>query len=271
MNSGQTSARKPRILVTRAAGQASVLAEELERLGARPVIIPAIEIAPPDSYEVLDGALMQLERFDWLIVTSANAVTAIAERVEQLGVDLPLDALKIAAIGSATARALEEQGWRADLVPASAVAESLAEALIPYAQHQTHRATRFLLIRAQEGRDMLPQALDREGGEVTVAPAYKTQVSRAGLQALQAEFAAADDLPDGVTLTSSSAARNFFALMSEAGIAAKNRLTIASIGAITSQTLRHLGHPPHVEAQEATVISLANAIMRYLREARRLN
>ena len=120
----------PRILVTRSPHQASELADALRALGAEPVLIPTIETVEPTSYAPLDEALARLDGFDWLIFTSANAVEAFARRLD--GRALPVG-LKIAAIGAATARALEAAGFGVDLVPALAVAESLTEALLPFA------------------------------------------------------------------------------------------------------------------------------------------
>lgn len=260
----QSPSRKPRVLVTRAADQASSLAQELELLGAKPLVIPVIEIVAPDSYAPLDDALRELQKFEWLVFTSANAVTALPRRAAQLGVHLLLNGQKIAAIGSATARALQEQGWEPDLVPSVAIAESLTEALLSYSRNKEGEPSCFLLVRAQEARDLLPDTLRDNGAQVTIVHAYKTQMSAEGADALREEFADAANLPNAVTLTSSSSAKNFFELLSAAGLTVPADLVIASIGPITTATLRELGHPPHVEAEGATVRALAEATMNFL-------
>ena len=124
---------KPRVLVTRSPGQASELATQLRERGLEPVLVPAIEIGPPSSFGALDDALARFSAFQWVIFTSANAVEALQERLDVLGLSAhgvfgAGSSPRIAAIGPATARALESIGLQVDLVPAQAVAESLTEA-----------------------------------------------------------------------------------------------------------------------------------------------
>ena len=257
--------RKPRVLVTRASGQASALAEELVRLGAEPVIVPIIELVPPDSFGELDAAMAQIDRFDWVLFTSANAVHALSARAKEQGLTLNFAGLKVAVIGAATARAVESIGKRVHLTPQTAVAESLAEALIPFVRRPDGASNRFLLVRAQDGREHLPEVLREAGGEVTIASAYKTQMPAKGVDALQNCFAHAAGPPEALTLTSSSAAKNFFALLSAAKLELGSTTAVASIGPITSATLRELGHSPNVEAPEASVQALANVTIEYLK------
>ena len=125
--------RGRRILITRTRSQASSLAAGLEEFGAIPIIIPTIEIVPPSSFRELDAVVSSLEAFDWLLFTSANAVQAFLQRAQVYG--RPLRPPHIAAIGPATERALRATGALPSdhpiLVPPRAVAESLAETLLP--------------------------------------------------------------------------------------------------------------------------------------------
>jgi uroporphyrinogen-III synthase len=148
---------RPRVLIIRSPHQASALAEQLLLLGAEPLLIPTIELVEPSSFAALDHALSKMESFDWLLFTSANSVEAFARRH---GVPR-VSSQKIGAIGSATAKALEAVGLRADVVPPQAVAESLAEALLPFAEREDGGAARFLLVRAEVGREVLPETLLR--------------------------------------------------------------------------------------------------------------
>src|SRR6266702_709642 len=122
-----------RILITRTRHQASTLATELAALGAAPILIPTIELAPPESLAALDAALAAIRTYDWLIFTSANAVEAFHRRAQFH--HLTAVPKKIAVIGPATARAVESIGLQVDLIPPRYVAESLAEALTPHAQN----------------------------------------------------------------------------------------------------------------------------------------
>ena len=119
-----------RVLVTRAAHQAGRLSEGLRALGAEVLEVPVLEIRPPASFGPLDKALRQLDRYDWLILTSANTVRAVSERTAELGLRLETPAgLKVAAIGDATAAAARKAGFPVTLVPETYVAESLLKGL----------------------------------------------------------------------------------------------------------------------------------------------
>ena len=174
------------VLVTRSPHQSSELVTKLSALGLEPVLVPAIELALPSSFDALDAALADLASFDWLIFTSANAVEAFHRRMESAGRGVGVDRLRIAAIGPATARALESIGRVPELIPPQAVAESLTEALLPRARGPDGGPTRFLLMRAEDARDVVPEALNAAGARVTVAPAYRTVVPAGSIDAVQA-------------------------------------------------------------------------------------
>jgi uroporphyrinogen-III synthase len=246
-----------RILITRTRHQASDLAAQLEALGATPILIPTIEIAPPASFAALDAALTCLRTYDWLLFTSANAVEAFHRRAQFLHLtQLPRH---IAAIGPATLNAANAIGLTIDLVPQQYIAESLAEALVPEAPGKT-----FLLVRAAEARDILPETLTAAGATVTIAEAYRNQLPAESIQALQNLFASPETHPDAITFTSASTARNLFALLEAANLTLPGHITLASIGPITSQALRDLGHEPTIEAAEPTISALIQSLQNHL-------
>src|SRR6266498_992197 len=115
-----------RIAITRAEEQSAGLLARLSALGATSVVCPAIAIAPPADYTALDVAIGRLEQYDWLIVTSANGVRALLDRMAALGRRAAeLAHLTIGAIGPATAEALAERGLHASFVPSAYVAEAI--------------------------------------------------------------------------------------------------------------------------------------------------
>jgi uroporphyrinogen-III synthase len=262
------SSRSFRVLVTRSSKQASALSDHLRALGCEPILIPTIETIEPASFELLDQALSQLQTFQWLIFTSANAVNVYASRMRT-----PVEAksVQIAAIGAATARALEAAGLKPDLIPPQAVAESLTEALLPHVKQPNGTATRFLLIRAEEAREHLPETLRAAGAEVTIAPAYRTVVPESSIEAIRQLYAKSASWPDAITFTSVSTVRNLLTLLEAAEINTStlnglNKPTLASIGPITSHALREEGYEPDVESPEASVATLAEILVKYLRE-----
>jgi uroporphyrinogen-III synthase len=249
-----------RVLITRSTAQASELADSLRLAGFEPVTIAAIEIVEPDSFAELDTALARLESFHWLIFTSANAVKVFGERAGEV---LP-SGIRIAVIGPGTARAVEKHGLRIDLLPSHGVAESLAEALLPFAHQPDGVATRFLLVRAKQARDYLPETLRAAGAEVTIAAAYRTVIPAGSIAAVRELFRSAEKYPDAITFASSSAVTNLVALLEASGLTLPPEILRISIGPITSQTLCELNLPPNAEAAEATIPSLVQSVVRAL-------
>ena len=250
-----------RILVTRGRHQAGQLSAQLTALGAEVIELPAIEILPPDSWQPLDSALANLQQYQWLIVTSANTVRSIRERLAALHLTTGAFAhLKIAAIGSATEAALREAGLEIALTPEEYVAESLIVAL----GDQT-RNSRVLIARAAIARDIIPESLVRGGAHVDVVDAYRTVIPESSIALTKEIFAPGQQLPDAATFTSSSTVTNFLQLLEVAGIQRVPREVQAiSIGPITSQTLRIHGWEPTAEANPHDIPGLVQAIQNAL-------
>lgn len=244
------------VLVTRTRQQASVLRERLVELGAHVLEAPTIELAPPQNWNEVDDALRQVQQYNWLVLTSANGVDAIAQRLAHLDLDARHFAgVKLAAIGDATAAAMQSRlGLRPDLVPTRFVAESLAAELI--AQHDM-AGKRVLLLRADIARPALPTLLSDAGATVTEVVAYETRLAKA----LPDDVLAA--LRNGavhwVTFTSASTANNLAELLRDER-SLLNRLKIASIGPITSEAVRALGLQVNVEADVASIDGLVAAL-----------
>jgi len=248
-----------RVLVTRAAHQAGKLSEGLRSVGAEPVEVPVLEIQPPAGYDAIDLALRRLDTYDWLILTSANTVRAFAERAAELRLPLaPQGALKVAAIGEATAEAARKQGLPVTLIPGAYVAEAMVEALAKQAAGQ-----KFLLARAEVARDVIVDALRKVGARVDVVDAYRNVMPADAPDRLRAAMAQGID---AATFTSSSSATH----LAEAASAAEVPFPLAgvpavSIGPVTSKTLRELGWEPTAEADPHDIPGLIAAVEATLR------
>jgi uroporphyrinogen-III synthase len=256
------------VLVGRARHQASALSSGLRDLGAQVLEIPFIEIRKPRSYQPLDAALKHLSAYDWLILTSVNGVDALWERLRKLRMGgKPMRHLKIAAIGPATQQAIERHGVKVNVVPKEYVAESVVASL-----RRKVKGKRVLLARAKVARDVIPWELRKLGARVDVVEAYETVVPPSSRQRLRAALVSQNRRPDWITFTSSSTVKNFMALVDESrgrvgrdhtGGSHKRHLKgvrLASIGPVTSSTLRELGLPVDVEAAEYTIPGLIEAI-----------
>jgi uroporphyrinogen III methyltransferase / synthase len=239
-----------RIVVTRAREQAGALAVHLHWLGADVIELPTIEIRPASDYAPLDSALTRLRNYDWLIFTSANGVRFFLERLDRSASDLRAIHGRICAIGPATRDALERFHLKVDVMAEQYVAEGLLHAL---ADHDLTHA-RVLIARAAVARDVLPEELARRGATVEVVEAYQT-VMPPGLPERAAGILARK--PDWITFTSSSTVQN---LVDAVGASALRGLRIASIGPITTSTLRQHGLSAAVEASVYSIPGLVDAL-----------
>ena len=293
------------MLVGRARHQAGTLSAELRRLGAQVLEIPFIEIRKPRSFKPLDEALENLATYNWLILTSVNGVEAMWDRMAKLGPALPAadrdregheftgavkgekkgpalaagGRIRIAAIGPATKKAIEQRGLTVDVVPKEYVAESVVQSL-----KRRVKGKRVLLVRAKVARDVIPRELRKAGAQVDVIEAYETVVPRSSRRRLQAVLKNPRRRPHVVTFTSSSTVRNFVALLGGSRAAARmlqafggqecpphtlaDRPAMASIGPVTSSTLRELGLGVNIAAKEFTIPGLVEAIAQAFAERR---
>lgn len=248
------------VLVTRAASQSSQFSELLLAKGAQVVELPALEIREPTSWEGLDSAIAQLDQFDWLILTSANAVNGFLDRLNHWGRDWrALAGLKIAVVGEKTNRVLNQRGLIADFVPPKFVADSLIEHF-----PADPAGLELLFPRVEKGgRPVLVEQMSAKGARVCEVAAYDSACPRAIPAA--AKLILERQGIDVVTFASSKTVRHFARLMAQTfgeswlgqvmeGVA------IASIGPQTSRDCRDLLGNVTVEAEEYTLPGLVTAL-----------
>lgn len=246
-----------RILVTRASRQSIGLSFPLRELGADVIEVPTIEIRPPQSFATLDYALLKIDHYDTLILTSVNGVETLFERYHRQGLPIvDMQHLLVVAIGPATAAAIQSEGVSVSIVPEKYVAESVVEAL----RGKITQHSRILLVRAKVARDVLPDELRKTGAQVEVIEAYETVVPENAATRLKEVFADPATQPHIVTFTSSSTATNFLALLGPERNSMLDGVKLASIGPVTSATLKQAGLTPDIEASEYTMQGLVEAI-----------
>jgi uroporphyrinogen-III synthase len=265
MNAMLSALTGKRIVVTRAAGQADELDVLLRSRGAEPLAYPCIAIAPPEDTGPLDAAVRDLAagRFDWLVLTSQNAVTALAERLKALALLPPQSGgrwpVALAAVGAATARAaVNELGLTADLVPDEFVAEALATALIA----RLRPGDRVLLCQADIARPVLADVLRAAGIALTSVIAYRTMIGSGGVN-LPVLLAAHQ--VDALTFTSASAVRNLLQRLQDDGgrLADLADVPIACLGPVAAAAAQKLGLMVHILPGEPTIPALVAALEAY--------
>ncbi len=248
-----------RVIIGRAKAQAGSLAKLLREQGANVTAIPFIEIHKPKSFKQLDQAIKAIREYDWLILTSVNGVEALFRRMTKLRMEPGwLAHLRIAAIGPATKAAIETHGLNVSVVPKEYVAESVVAAL-----RKKVEGRNVLLVRAKVARDVIPNELRKAGAAVDVVEAYETVLPKPSRKALIAALQDSKKRPDVVTFTSSSTARNFVELIgAEAAYSGLlDGVKLASIGPVTTSTLKELGLKANIKAKEYTIPGLAKAIV----------
>ncbi len=240
----QAAGRGLRVLILRPREGAREWAERLRQAGHEPVLYPTIRVAPPEDWGPLDEALHRLSRgeYHWLVLTSANGVRFVWDRLRALGLQVPAQT-RIAVIGPATARALRAQGREPDLMPPTYVAEALADAL------DDVQGLRILLARADRARPALRDLLQDRGAQVDEVAAYRTLV-------------APPETPpppvDVVVFSSPSTVQGFVQALRGRPFPENTR--VVCIGPITAQAAREAGLPVHAVAREYTLEGILEVV-----------
>jgi len=245
-----------KIIVTRAAEQAGEFSAKLAVRGATVLECPTIQLVGPESWQLLDLAIRELPGYDWLVLTSGNAVRYFFQRLDELGLDTrALACCRICAVGPKTADEIRSFGIKPDLVPTDYKAEGVVEEFSRLDMH----GSRVLFPRADKARDIIPRELKRMGAHVDSPVAYRNIFpERLPPETL---FALEKRSVDCITFTSSSTVQNLAAMLGEELMLDMLKgVAVASIGPITSKSCRDLGLRVDIEPQSHTLDDLAEAL-----------
>jgi uroporphyrinogen III methyltransferase/synthase len=249
-----------RIVVTRAPEQAGELIRELERLGAEVLILPTVRFAPPSDWQPVDSALRAIDEFDWILLTSQNAVRFFAQRFGELKLDvksLPLRKPLFAVVGPATAQAAMESGFRVDYAATVHSGEGLAQEL-----QASLRGASVLLPRSDRADDRLPTSLREVGAHVTEVVAYRTAAPKELDAQIVNRVQRAE--VDAVVFASPSAYHNLSDVVGAKRLAdLSSRMDLAAIGPTTARALRQAEARVAIEANESSAAGLADAIAKH--------
>lgn len=244
-----------RVVITRAAEQAESMATQLQAYGAEPIYYPTIAFAPPEDYTQFDAALHGLvaNEYDWLVLTSANGVRAVQQRLAELDLDFSAYAGKLAVVGPATATTCHELLHRGPAVmPEKFVAEYLADALGDLT------GQRVLIATADLARAVLPERLTAAGAIVNRVTAYRTVAASGGADV---PLLLSTNQIDVITFTSGSAATYFVERIGAEHLPRARQTIIACIGPIAAKGAEQVGLSPTIIADPSTTEGLIAALV----------
>ena len=248
-----------RIVITRSAAQSEMLAKELSARGAIPVVLPLVSFADPEDFAPLDRAIEEIQQFDWIILTSAQAVRAVVKRGEELERSLMRSGskLRIASVGPVTAEAARQAGLPVEYVAETHTGAALAEELGDRLQ-----GAKVFLPRSDRANPDLPPALKRRGAQVTEVIAYRTlkptDVDQRNLRQI------AEGAADAVLFFSPSAVQHFAELFGGEQLRAlQDKLAITAVGPVTANVLRQAGVGRTVLAGDTTAAAVVNALEKH--------
>jgi uroporphyrinogen-III synthase len=248
-----------RVVVTRAVEQSESLVKALREKGAAPVLMPLVAFGPPDDPGLVDEAIRRAGGYDWMFLTSQNALRALQERSEALDLRLAqaMAGVRIAVVGPATAEAAGNAGLRVEYVAAkhqgTAMAEELGEQL---------RGKRILLPRSDRANPELVERLERLGARVTEIVAYKTV--RPDVQSLKKAQEMAREGADAMLFFSPSAVHHLEDVLgSEKFLEFSRRALFTAIGPITRDALQAAQVERVVTAKDTTVEAVLSALTDY--------
>ena len=245
-----------RIVITRSAAQSAAIAQELSARGAVPIVLPLVSFADPEDFAPLDAAIAQIEQFDWVIFTSAQAVRAVVRRGEELKNPLVRTGgkFRIAAVGPATAEAARETGlsveYTAETHTGAGLADELGKRLF---------GTKVFLPRSDRANPDLPPALKRHGARVSEVVAYRTlrptEIDQQKLRQV------AEDEADAVLFFSPSAVQYFVSLFGDEQLRKlQDKLCITAVGPVTGSALHEAGVTRVVLAGDTTAAAVIETL-----------
>jgi uroporphyrinogen III methyltransferase/synthase len=245
-----------RILITRPKEQAEPLRAQLAELGAEVILFPTVEIREPASWQPLNEAIQNINRYQWLIFTSVNGVENFFARFQKVRKDIrDLGGIKIAAIGPATEKAIRRFVLGVEIIPDEFKAENLVESL----KGKVMKGSRVLIPRAKIAREVLPEELRKQGAQVDVVEAYETVIPKTNRSRLEQTL---EERPlDMVVFTSSSTVSNLAEIVAPATLRqVLEKTAVAAIGPITAQAVEKFGLKVSVQPGHYTVPALVEAI-----------
>jgi len=229
--------------------------------GATAIECPTIHIMEPQQWGPLDEAITKINEYDWLVLSSANAVSYFFKRLEEKGLDSrAIGSCRVCTVGHKTAEVLKTYGIKADLIPSDYKAEGIVE---EFAKLDI-KGLKVLYPRADHAREVIPLELARMGAFVD-SPISYSNVMPEKLPP-EAVLALETRSVDCITFTSSSTVRNLAAMLGgeDRMLDMLKGVAVASIGPITTKTCRAMGLKVDIQSEVFTLEAMTDGIEKFL-------
>ncbi len=247
------------IVITRSIEQSKESSEIFSQLGARVIIIPTLDIVPPDSWQQFDKIISKKDNIDFIIFTSAHAVKMFVKRSAELNVELNFKKIKIVAVGSKTANVCEKLGVPIHIIPKKFSAEGV---IIELSNYDLDGKVIFIP-RSAIGREELPDELEKLGAIIKAAPVYNVSIpSEEKIKSYVEKLKESN--PDLFIFTSPSTFKNFLEILKiKNPVEYFKGIDVAAIGPTTKTELEKNNLKVTVMPEEYTIEGLANAVVEF--------
>ncbi len=248
-----------RILVTREHTEGFA---RLEELGAEILEFHTIRIVPPTDWKTLDSSIDKIDSYDWLIFTSGNGVKFFFQRFFEHGRDIrEMKGIKICAVGSKTASAINKYGIKVDMIPEKFNAEGLIKSFMELYGEIGLKGVRFLLPRAEVAREIFPDKVRELGGEIDIPVTYRAAKPDFLGKRLKRFFR--EGKISVATFTSAATFNNFFDILGKEAETLLRDVTIAVIGPVTAKAVEKRDLKVSIMPEEATIDAMVNEIINF--------
>jgi len=254
--------RNRKIIITREKEQAAELVKSLQSYGAECLVFPTIKISPPDDWTECDKTLQDINKYDWIIFSSANGVRYFWNRAGEINSQVYKN--KIAVVGKKTLRELESFGHKANLIPETFSAAGLIESF----QKENINGKRILNPTSEIARDELQIGLEKLGALVNCLTVYKNECYQNSSTDVINAFE--QNEIDAVLFFSPSAFNCFTQILGPkvCDNIKHKKTVIAAIGSTTAEAVKQGGFNADIIPEKGIQESMVQALLDYFREGR---
>ena len=247
------------IVLTRTIDQSKESAAIFSELGADVIVFPTLEIVPPNNWDNFDEVILSSQKIDFVIFTSAHAVTMFIKRCNDLDKQVDFGEIKIVAVGNKTKSVCEENNIKVDIVPKKFSGEGVVEELSKY-----DLLNKLVFIpRSAIGREGLPKGLEELGAQIITVPIYNVSLpSKESVKQNIEQLSSSK--PDVFIFTSPSTFENFLLIMKiNNPVSYFKNYDVAAIGPTTKSAIENNKVKVSIMPDEFTIKGLANKMIEF--------